>query len=255
MSYLQGQFPIIKTTAIAKNIFDFTIACPEVAARAKAGEFVNIKVDGFFLRRPISICEIDYTKGTIRIVFEIRGEGTQKLAEKKVNENIDIIGPLGKGFSVDKNKKAIVIGGGIGVPPMLETAKQFGNDTTAIIGFRNAAAVILEDNFNANNINTVVCTDDGSYGQKGFVTNALSDYLKDNKADIICACGPTPMLKGIIEIAKEHNIKCEVSLEERMGCGVGACLGCACKTVKGSEEFLSHVCKDGPVFNSEEVVL
>ncbi|HAN44809.1 MAG TPA: dihydroorotate dehydrogenase electron transfer subunit [Ruminococcaceae bacterium] len=257
MAYLQGEFPIIARTKLAENIFDYTIGCPQVAEQAKAGQFVHIKADGFMLRRPISICEIDKTKGTIRIVFEIRGSGTDEIAKLNAGGKIDMLAPLGNGFELlDRAKKAIVIGGGIGVPPMVEAAKHYGKNAAAIIGFRNADAVILEEDFINCGCETLLTTDDGSKGKKGFVSDALAEYLKNSSADIIYACGPKPMLYAINEIAKQHNIRLQVSLEERMACGVGACLGCACKAKKedGTETY-KHVCKDGPVFEAEEVLL
>lgn len=255
MNYMQGVYPVIKKQNLAKNCYDFTILCPEIADIAQAGQFAHVKVNGFTLRRPISICEVDKGVGTIRIVFEVRGEGTKELANTNENVLVDLIAPLGKGFTLlDSDKKAIVIGGGIGVPPMLQTAKHYGKNATAIIGFRSADAVILKNDFVANSVNTILCTDDGTAGQKGFVTIALAEYLEKNNADIIYACGPHLMLKGIIACAQKHDIRCEVSLEERMGCGVGACLVCACKTVKDGKEYFAHVCKDGPVFDANEVV-
>ncbi len=253
MSYVQGSFPILQKNNLAKNCYDYVILAPEMAKEAKPGQFVHIKVDGFFLRRPISICGIDKQNGTVRVVFEARGEGTQALTRLNQGDLMDVMGPLGKGFTVlPADKKVVVIGGGIGVPPMLETAKQYQN-ATAILGFRSADAVILQSDFEAV-CDTVLCTDDGSKGQKGFVTEALKTLLQQQKPDLICACGPHPMLKGIVALAKEVDVACEVSLEERMGCGVGACLVCACKTVKNGEEYFAHVCKDGPVFSAEQVI-
>lgn len=256
MKYTQGNYPILKKENLAKNCYDFTIACPEIANVAQAGQFAHVKVNGFSLRRPISICEIDKQNGTIRIVFEVRGEGTKVLSSCNENTLVDIIAPLGKGFTLlDPSKKAIVIGGGIGVPPMVEVAKHYQSNATAIIGFRSANAVILKEDFERFGSNVMLCTDDGTMGQKGYVTEALHIRLEQDGADMIYACGPHPMLKGIIELADQYNIPCEVSLEERMACGVGACLGCACKTVKDGKEYFAHVCKDGPVFNSKEVIL
>ncbi|MEG2813087.1 MAG: dihydroorotate dehydrogenase electron transfer subunit [Oscillospiraceae bacterium] len=256
MDYIQSQFQIIKKENIAKNCYSLIISCPEIAKIATAGQFCQVKIDGFTLRRPISICNIDKKNGTIRIVFEARGEGTKVLANLNENSLVDIIAPLGHGFTIlDKSKKAIVIGGGIGVPPMVEVAKNYGENATAIIGFRNAAAVILKEDFEKNDNKVILCTDDGSAGEKCFVTTALEKRLQAENADIICACGPHLMIKGVIEIAKKYNIKCEVSLEERMGCGIGACLVCACKTVKNGEEYMAHVCKDGPVFDANEVII
>ena len=252
----QGNYSITKKAEIGKNIFDFTIHCPEIAKEAVAGQFVHIKVEGFFLRRPISICEIDKTQGTIRIVFEIKGDGTKSLSELEETAKMDVIGPLGNNFTLlDKSKKIIVVGGGIGVPPMLETAKPYGENATAIIGFRNSDAVVLKDDFVKYGSDVMLCTDDGSEGIHGYVTTALEQRLAKGTADIIYACGPEPMLKGIAKIAKENGIRCEISMEERMACGVGACLVCACKTVKDGEEIFSHVCKDGPIFSNEQLIM
>lgn len=251
--YTQGKYPIIKKTAIAKGIFDITISCPEIAQNAEPGQFAQVAAEGFFLRRPISICDIDKEKGTIRIVFEIRGKGTDKISQFACGSLIDIIAPLGNGFKKLCGKKAICIGGGIGTPPMLGIAKVYGENATVISGFRNSSVAILQDDFKACGAKAVLCTDDGSAGIHGFVTDALKNELKENKADIIYACGPMGMLRAIVDIAEDNGIECQVSLEQRMGCGVGACLVCACRTVKDGKEIYSHVCKDGPVFDSKEV--
>ncbi len=254
MSYCQGEYRIKSKKQIGEKTYDLIIECPEVTALAQPGQFVHVKVAGFFLRRPISICGIDKENGLLRIVFEIRGEGTEKMAEFSEGDPIDLIGPLGKGFTLlEKGKKVVVMGGGIGTPPMLELARYYGTDATAILGFRSADAVILEEDFVASGAQTVVCTDDGSLGIHGFVTTALEQLLQTERPDLICACGPHPMLRGIAALAQANDIPCEVSLEERMGCGVGACLVCACKVVKDSKEYLAHVCKDGPVFDAKEI--
>lgn len=252
--YTQGRYPIIKKTAIAKGVFDIIISCPEIANAASAGQFAQVAADGFFLRRPISICDIDKVKGTIRLVFEVRGKGTDKISQISCGDLIDIIAPLGNGFKIIEGGKAICIGGGIGTPPMLGIAKEYGENATVISGFRNSAIAILQDDFKANGAKTVLCTDDGSAGIHGFVTDALKNELANEKPDIIYACGPMGMLRAIVDIAEENGIECQVSLEQRMGCGVGACLVCACRTVKDGKEIYSHVCKDGPVFDSKEVV-
>lgn len=255
MPYTQGLFPIVRKANLAKNIYDLTILCPEIAREAAPGQFAHVKAAGFQLRRPISICGIDGEAGTIRLVFEIRGDGTAELAKLNEGGMIDILAPLGHGFTLlESGKKAVVIGGGIGVPPLLQTAKHYGADATAIIGFRSASAVILKEDFERAGVRTVLCTDDGTAGRRGFVTTALEELLQSETPDIICACGPMPMLKAVAAMAEAKGILCEVSLEERMGCGVGACLVCACKTKKNGSEGYSHVCKDGPVFNSREVV-
>lgn len=256
MKYTQGCYPVIEKKAVARGIFDMTVHCPEIAEIAAPGQFVNIRAEGFSLRRPISICEIDKDKGNIRLVFEVRGEGTAKISEINAGGLIDIIAPLGGNpFALlDRSAKAVTIGGGIGVPPMLALAGYYNNNCTSIIGFRSADAVILKKDFERTGAQTILCTDDGTAGQKGFVTDALNALLSTDKPDIIYACGPAVMLKRIAAIAKEHNIHCQVSLEERMGCGVGACLVCACRTIRDGEEFYAHVCKDGPVFEAEEVM-
>ena len=253
--YKQGKYLIVDKKNLAKGIFDIEVLCPEVAKLSKAGQFVQAAAEGFFLRRPISICDIDKKKGTIRLVFEIRGKGTEKLAGLNTGDTIDLIAPLGNGFKVlEKGKKAVCIGGGIGTPPMLGIAKEYGENATVISGFRNMAAVILQDDYKAVGAKTVLCTDDGTAGIKGFVTDAFKEELEKDKPDIVYACGPMIMLKNLTAICKENGIECQVSLEQRMACGVGACLVCVCRTVKSGEEFNSHVCKDGPVFDSEEVV-
>lgn len=256
MKYTQGKYIIIKKIAIAKQMYSFDILCPEVAEIAQPGQFVHIKVDGFTLRRPISICEINREKGTLRIVFEIRGEGTAAIANLNEGSLVDMLAPLGHGFTVNPDfKKVILIGGGIGTPPMLPLAQIYGEKATVITGFRSAGAVILEDDFKRTNAETIVCTDDGTFGIHGFVTQPFETLLGSGDVDAVYACGPMPMLKGISALCNEKGVKlCEISLEERMACGIGACLGCACKTKKNDEEYFAHVCKEGPVFNAEEVV-
>lgn len=251
--YKQGKYPIISKQAIAKGIFDLTIKCPEIAEITKAGQFAQVSAEGFFLRRPISICDIDKVNGTIRLVFEVRGKGTDKISELNKGNLIDIIAPLGNGFKVLDGKKAICIGGGIGTPPMVGIAKEYGKNATVISGFCSANAVILQDDFKAQGNETILCTDDGTSGIHGFVTDALKEKLQSEKPDIIYACGPMPMLKAVVTIAEEYGIESQVSLEQRMACGVGACLVCVCRTVKDGKEIFSHVCTDGPVFDGKEV--
>lgn len=252
-----SSYKIIEKKAISENIFSFEIYCPEVAEEAKCGQFVHIRVPSCTLRRPISICEANRADGTLRIVFEIRGAGTEKLAELNKGDFIDMIAPLGNGFTVKElpeGKRAIVVGGGIGVPPMLQTAKSY-KKATAILGFRSFDRVILKRDFEANGIETIICTDDGSVGYHGVVSDPLSRELEKGDVGAVFACGPKPMLASVMRLAKEHGVFCEISLEERMACGVGACVGCVCRIMRGGEEKLLRVCKDGPVFNAEEVIL
>lgn len=257
MEYLQGRYRISRIRPGC--MFDFTLECPELAKQAKAGQFVHIQVPGlsrgFSLRRPISICETDH-QSWIRILFDIRGEGTRVLAEAKEGDYLDLMGPLGNGFALlEPEKKAVVIGGGIGVPPMLETAKHYGKNAVALLGFRDKDRVILTEDFQNAGVQVQLASDDGSVGHHGLVTALLAQELQAGKPDIVYACGPKVMLKAVAALCAQAGVRCQVSLEERMGCGVGACLVCACKTRKpdGGETY-SHVCKNGPVFEAEEVI-
>lgn len=251
--YKQGRYPVVSKKAIAKGVFDIEVYCPHIAREAQPGQFVQIAAEGFFLRRPISICDICRDRGTLRLVFEVRGKGTDKLSEINKGDTLDMIAPLGHGFSILEGKKAVCVGGGIGTPPMLAVAKKYGENAQVISGFRTAGIAILQEDFAGAGCKTVLCTDDGTAGFHGFATEPLKERLKNDKPDIIYACGPAPMLRNIAVLAEEYGVYCEVSLEQRMACGVGACLVCVCKTVKDGKSFLSHVCKDGPVFDSKEV--
>ncbi|MCM1486922.1 MAG: dihydroorotate dehydrogenase electron transfer subunit [Firmicutes bacterium] len=257
MSYFCDNYPILEKREIAKDIYSYIISCPKAAAIAKAGQFVHIRAEGYTLRRPISICEIDSERGAVRIVFEVRGGGTDKLSQLQVGDYMDIILPLGNGFTIKEipdNKNVVVVGGGIGVPPMCGVAYSYKN-VKAIIGFRSKDKVILEDDLKRLGADVTVCTDDGSCGYNGVVTFPLEKELETGNTAMIYACGPTPMLKAVINAAKKYNVPCEVSLEQRMACGVGACVGCACNINRNGKNSVLRVCKDGPVFNAEEVVL
>ena len=255
MKYIQDQFRIASKKAIGRDIYSFEIYCPAAAQAAVPGQFVHIRANGFTLRRPISICGIDKDKGTLRIVFEIRGEGTAEIARLNEGDLIDMLAPLGHGFTLmPEAKKTVLIGGGIGTPPMLPLAGIYGDKAVVISGFRNASAVILQEDFRRTGAETILCTDDGSMGIHGFVTDPLKELAAKGGIDAVYACGPMPMLKNIAAICRENGIYCEISLEERMACGIGACLGCACRTVRNDEEYFAHVCKDGPVFKAEEVL-
>lgn len=255
MPYYQDDYRIEAVESFNLSCFDMQILCPEIAGAAKAGQFVHIQVEGKTLRRPISICEINKSVGTIRLVFDIRGEGTRWLSDKKKGEILNILGPLGNGFDLSEpNKKALFVGGGMGTPPLLEAAKVFNGSADALLGFKCIDNSMLIDDFNKVCSRVKTMSDDGSLGEKGFVTSLLSDRLKSNRYDVVYSCGPTAMLKAVSKIALDNNIECFVSMEERMACGVGACLGCACKVKKNDQEIYKHVCKDGPVFNAKEIV-
>ena len=242
---------VTKNKMVSSYAYRIDFKNSEIAEKVKVGQFVHIKLsEEFTLRRPISICDVK--NDIISIIFEIRGKGTEWLSKVKKGDMLDILGPLGNGFDLSNcGENPIFIGGGIGVPPMLLTAKQVENPTV-IAGFRNKDYIMLLDKFKKIGAETYVTTDDGSFGRHGFVTDVLKEKIET--ATAVYACGPTPMLKIIAEICNENDVFCEVSLEERMACGVGACLVCACK-IKAENEGIEfkHVCKDGPVFNSKEV--
>ncbi|MDD5952346.1 MAG: dihydroorotate dehydrogenase electron transfer subunit [Oscillospiraceae bacterium] len=252
MKYDVKQCKILSKQELTKGIFSFVVQAGEMAKTAQPGQFANLLAPGKTLRRPISICEIDKEQETLRFVFEIRGEGTQLLSEFAVGDSFDILGPLGNGFQLgDTKRKALFVGGGIGVPPLLQGAKAFGENATVVLGFRSQNAMILREDFEQAGCKVIVATDDGSYGHHGLVTDCIGDV----EADVIFACGPMPMLKALTKVADDRKIECQISLEERMACGIGACLGCACRIRRedGSETF-GHVCKDGPVFDYHKVV-
>ena len=241
-------------TRLGEGLYQLVLDAPQIAAAAQCGQFVHIACgEGNLLRRPISICEAG--EGRLRIVFQVKGEGTRWLAARKTGDTLDVLGPLGHGFDTAAlGARPVFLGGGIGVPPMLQAAKcakAAGAAPRAVLGFRNKGAVILEEDFRAV-CETFVTTDDGSYARHGFVTDVLKELVAD--ATGVAACGPKPMLKAIAAIAKQAGLPCQVSMEERMGCGIGACLVCACALkAENGETRYGHVCKDGPVFNAEEV--
>lgn len=244
---------------LSQEIYKLTIESEYISQNSKAGQFVNIKcTEGIstILRRPISICSVDSANKTFDVIFQKKGLGTECLCQKDTCSKIDLMGPLGKPFYLSNEFERIaVVGGGIGVFPLLfllEEAKN--NNKYAFLGFRNKEFVVLEDEFKKNSNELFITTDDGSYGKDALVTELLEKELEKKKIDIIYACGPMPMIKKVVDIAKKLNIKCQVSLEQRMGCGIGACLVCACKIKRETEWEYKHVCKDGPVFWSEEVI-
>lgn len=253
---------VVKTEQLTENIYKLTIESEYVSATASAGQFVNIlcsEGSQAMLRRPISICSVDRVKSCYDIVFQKKGIGTELLAQKKSGDVLDILGPLGKGFDLNHRYKRIAVaGGGIGVFPLLFLlADSNAAVKSAYLGFRNKDLVVLEDEFSSCASSLQIATDDGSYGYNGFVTELIKKDMEKQKYDMIYACGPMPMLKKISQVAEEFGTECQVSLEQRMGCGFGACLVCACKTKTKIDDGgwqYSHVCKDGPVFNSSGVI-
>jgi len=246
---------IVENKNLAEGVYSIVLST-KVAEYAVPGQFINIFSNdkSKLLPRPISICEINELKNTLRVVFRVVGEGTTEFSELKAGDTVEILGPLGNGFPLE-GEKAIVVGGGIGVPPMLELAKQLKGSVTAVMGYRNDD-LFLADEFIDAAADVIIATDDGSVGVHGTVVDAMKE--NDLTADVIYACGPKPMLRGVAQYALEKGIKCYVSMEERMACGVGACLGCVCQSKEVDDH--SHVknkrvCKDGPVFLSTEVEL
>ena len=249
---------VISQEMLADGIFSMWLRT-EAAQMAVPGQFISMYTnDGTkLLPRPISICEIDKENGALRVVYRVTGEntGTKQFSEAKAGDVIPVIGPLGNGFPLDKaeGKKAFLMGGGIGVPPILELSKQLkAAEKQIVMGYRDANT-FLKNQFEANGT-VYVSTEDGSVGTKGNVM----DVIRDNglTADIIYACGPTPMLRAIKNYAEENDIECYISLEERMACGIGACLACVCKSKEKDHHSNVHnkrICKDGPVFLSTEV--
>lgn len=247
---------------IKSDIYKYSIKSDEMARQAKPGQFLEIKVtDNIepFLRRPISIFNVKREEGIVEFIFQVKGKGTEILSTKKVGEQIDIIGPLGQGnFEYENYQNIAIIGGGIGVFPLHELAKRAkenGKNINIYLGFRNKDFVVLEEEFKNVATNLILSTDDGSYGKYGFAINFLKEDIEKNPIDCIFACGPLPMLKAVQALAKEKNIPCQISLEEKMGCGIGACLGCAVKYKTEKEDTFKRVCKEGPVFYSNNVEL
>ena len=250
MKYDSQLCKLVSARALTQDVYDFVLECPPLAALARPGQFAQIRLPGHTLRRPISICGIDKAAGTLRFVFQIRGEGTAELAQFQPGSQIEILAPLGNGFPVDPAKRTLLVGGGIGVPPMLGVAAELKDKAVAVLGFRSRDAVILEKDFQGVGAKTLIATDDGTYGHHGLVT----DLCRDQEFDCVMACGPAPMLKAVKALAQERGVPCFVSLEERMACGIGACLGCAVALNKeDGTQYFGHVCKDGPVFDSHRV--
>lgn len=246
------QAVIIRQEEISYGIYSMWLKTGQIAEKAKPGQFISLYChDGSrMLPRPISICEIDKKDKALRIVYRVAGKGTEEFSHMSTGESIDIVGPLGNGFPL-KEKKAFLIGGGIGIPPMVELAKQLNCEKQMVLGYRDA--MFLQEEFKGLG-SMYVATEDGSYGTEGNVLDAIRENGLD--AEIIYACGPTPMLKAIKEYAVANGIECWLSLEEKMACGIGACLACVCKSKeKDSHTHVNNkrVCKEGPVFRAEEV--
>ena len=253
---------LVKKEYLKPDIVRFKVEASKIVENAKPGNFLEIRVSETtvpFLRRPISIYNLNKDEGTLEFIFQIKGEGTKLLSKKEEGDLIDIIGPLGMGtFKISNYENIAIIGGGIGVFPLYELskeAKKDGREVNIYLGFRNKDYVLLEQEFKDVSDKLIITTDDGTYGIKGFAINELEKDLENKKIDCIYACGPLPMLRAVKKIALEKDIQCQISLEERMGCGIGVCLGCAVKTARSSKENPQyfHVCKGGPVFRAKDV--
>lgn len=259
---------ILSKQEVVPTIYLMRLRAPEIAQNALPGQFIHIKcskVNYPLLRRPLSIHRIDKEKGEIYILFQVVGESTKLLAQNEVGDDLDIIGPIGNGFNIyPESRKIMIVGGGIGVAPLLalcEESIRQGKEVRVLIGALRKELVVREESFKVLGAKVDVATNDGSYKYKGLVTDLLERIIKEGwLADQIFACGPKLKLKKIVEVSLDAHIACQVSLEERMACGIGACLGCVCKikTKDKEKDKVKHeykrVCVDGPIFEGSEVV-
>ena len=246
---------VISQQEIAANIYDMWIGT-DLAKEAHPGQFIGVfpKNKSTILPRPISICEVNDEKTALRIVYRIAGQGTREFSGYEAGDKVDILGILGNGFPLEegRGKKVFLMGGGIGVPPILQLAKELDAEKQAVVGYRDSSLFLKKDLDKYAKV--YVATEDGSVGTKGNVMNAIEE--NGLTADVIFACGPMPMLRAIKRYAEEKGIKAYISLEEHMACGVGACLGCVVKTKNVDHHSHVHnarICTDGPVFEAEEV--
>ena len=252
------QAAVLSQEQIADQIFSMWLKTEQIAKEAVPGQFISVYSNdsGRMLPRPNSICEMDKEKGALRIVYRVAGKGTEEFSCCKAGNTLDILGPLGNGFPLERcpeGKKAFLIGGGIGIPPMVQLSKELQGEVQVVAGYRDE--LFLTEELKANGT-LYLATEDGSAGTKG---NVL-DCIRENglTADVIYACGPTPMLRAIKSYAEEHQIDCWISMEERMACGIGACLACVCKSKEIDDHSKVHnkrICKEGPVFHAQDVEL
>lgn len=245
---------IVEQKSLAEGVYSMWIETKEIAANAKPGQFVSVySNDGSrLLPRPISICAIEGNQ--LRLVYRVVGKGTNEFSAYRAGDRLKVLGPLGNGYNVEDTRRAIILGGGIGVPPMLELARQLKGEKSIVLGYRNKD-LFLKDEFDKYG-KVYVATEDGSVGTKGNVMDAIRECAITG--DVLYACGPKPMLKAVKAYAQENGLEAYISLEERMACGIGACLACVCKTTEVDEHSHVHnarICKDGPVFHAKEVEL
>lgn len=241
--YKQNNYQILSNVALTNDVYKMVLD-GDTRYITAPGQFINIRLEGKFLRRPISVC--DYDDKSITIIYKVVGEGTEQLSKLESGEVLDVLTGLGNGYDITKSTKPLLIGGGVGVPPMYNLAKALladGQKPTVVLGFNTKSEIFYEDEFKALGCNTLVTTADGSYGIKGFVTDAMTDL----DYDYFYTCGPLPMFKAVYNSTSTSG---QFSFEERMGCGFGACMGCSCKTKYGNK----RICKDGPVLVKEEII-
>ena len=243
--YKRDKYKIKSNQQIAKNVYEMILE-GDTTYIVRPGQFINIELDGCYLRRPISVC--DYDEKTITIIYKVVGNGTEKMATFKEGQILDILTGLGNGFEVKRSgEKPLLIGGGVGTPPMYNLCKKLveqGKNPVVVLGFGNVDDVFYEEKFKKMGVETHISTVDGSYGVKGFVTDIVKE-LKDYT--YYYTCGPKNMLKAVYDTATTDG---EISFEEKMGCGFGACMGCTCQTTKGNK----RICKEGPVLKKEEII-
>ena len=240
----QSVFEIVSNTALTENVFQMVLKGDTTAITAP-GQFVNIQLEGLYLRRPISVCDLDGDKLTI--VYKAVGKGTEQMSRMQAGEKLDVLTGLGNGYDLTlSGDKPVLLGGGVGVPPMYLLAKELlkqGKKVSVILGFNTKSEIFYEQEFKKLGCNVVVTTVDGSYGTKGFVTTALENM----EYTYFYTCGPEPMLKAVYKASLTSG---QMSFEKRMGCGFGACMGCSCKTLTGYK----RICKEGPVMKKEEIL-
>ncbi|HZJ82652.1 MAG TPA: dihydroorotate dehydrogenase electron transfer subunit [Clostridia bacterium] len=251
---------VLQNYQIADNLYKMSIEAPEIVKKAKPGQFLHIKVPGdlsLLLRRPISINGVNRKTGQLDLVYQNVGKGTEVLSQTSTGIELDILGPLGRGFSIPEGSKDIyIVGGGCGVAPVRFAAQEWSYlNTTSFLGFRSKSCIYQIEDFEEFSSRVFISTDDGSVSHKGSIVTPLAHNLEKGKPDLVLACGPFPMLRAIQKLVKLHGVPCQMSLEERMGCGIGGCLVCSCAVKRRDDWDYKKVCQDGPVFWSEEVIL
>lgn len=242
----QSIFEITENTHLTDTVMRMVLK-GDISDITAPGQFINIKLEGHYLRRPISVCDVSESDSTVTVIYKIVGHGTEQMGKMQAGETLDILTGLGNGYDISAaGDSPLLVGGGVGVPPMYLLAKKLidaGKKVTVVLGFNTASEVFYEDEFAALGAKVYVTTVDGSKGIKGFVTDAL----KNTEYTYFYTCGPEPMLKALYNATTTSG---QFSFEERMGCGFGACMGCSCKTLYGNK----RICKDGPVLMKEEII-